>query len=364
MTPPPATVASHAELPAFLDALREVRQVIADDSDGKWWENVAFLVEQLGGQYERIWRPEGILPPEVPPLGIQHFSAVQQKRPKPAYVGDRYPQNAKSAWLAYWQAPEGLPRVRHKTLEIDGKEFRGRDTKAVLLNLDRWIRFSERLLGVTATSSLAGDRESAAPSEVDEPEFVFAIKGSVCEVAGFSEGRCSLPVMKGMRQIAMLLKAAGKAVPTQSLFSVDGDSGGPKRAADATDNPVGGESRHEVLDAEAMKDYQNQLLELKEDRAKAEANADPGWIMRIDEDTEFIRKELEAATGLGGKPRTFAKEGDSVRRAVAGTLQAARKKILAAGLPTIAEHLKCHISGDASSFAYLPGDAACDWLVD
>lgn len=347
------------ELPVFLETLIEIRASIDANRGGKWWDDAASLLKGLGEAYERIWRPDGIESPEVPPVSVQRFSTIQPGKPKPAWVGERYPQKAKLAWLLYYQRPEGLPRVRHKTLEIDGHVFDDRADE-VIRCLGAWIRFVEKLLPSTPPRTTA---TVAAPSQAIypiEPTFRFAKSGGVYKIEAFGEKGNFPASLKGFRQLESLIKSPNKAILIQSLYSIDSEASAPRRVGDC-EFESSGESLHKVIDQKTVESVAASMQELMTEKATADANNDEGRSIGLFEEIERLREYLEDGTGLGDEPRRFPGESESVRRAVEKTLQTARKKLLECGLPTLATHLKECIDREGLTVKYTPGDSKPDW---
>jgi hypothetical protein len=90
-----------------------------------------------------------------------------------------------------------------------------------------------------------------------------------------------------------------------------------------------------VLDGTAKSAYKHRVLELREELEESKSFNDVGRIARIEEEIDFISRELLRAEGLGGRNRTWTSEGSrarvSVANAISTTLNKIRQEHAAAG---------------------------------
>jgi hypothetical protein len=138
---------------------------------------------------------------------------------------------------------------------------------------------------------------------------------------------------KGMADLAALLARPGREVHVLDL--VEGAGGPPARSADAGTGPI--------LDATARAAYKARLLELEDDIAAAEADADIGRAERLRAERDVLAAELGAALGLSGRPRTEGDRTERARKAVTMRIATAQKAIDAVH-PDLGRHLRLAVS--------------------
>jgi tetratricopeptide (TPR) repeat protein len=126
--------------------------------------------------------------------------------------------------------------------------------------------------------------------------------------------RAVVPDLVGMAYLAELV--AHPAQPISAL-TLAGGGGRP------------GEPRHEIIDRQARDAYVQRARELAEDLADAEADNDLGRTDRLRIELDAVVAQIEAATGLGGRPRAFTNEHErartSVRKAIKRAIDEIRK---------------------------------------
>ncbi|MGH9214570.1 MAG: AAA family ATPase [Acidimicrobiales bacterium] len=141
--------------------------------------------------------------------------------------------------------------------------------------------------------------------------------------------RVRVPNLVGMRYLAELLTRPRQSIPALSLASQGMTAGSP--------------NRQELLDDKARAAYAARARELTSELAEAEANNDLVRAEKIRVELDALVDELEAATGLGGRPRAFT---DSTERARSSVSKAVRRAIDAIddASPAIADALRATIS--------------------
>src|SRR5262249_28871178 len=110
-----------------------------------------------------------------------------------------------------------------------------------------------------------------------------------------------------------------------------GGSQGAARAAGGETEPAGGGAAGaiaaglgdagEVLDAPARGAYRQRLQDLEAELAEATQWADTGRTEKLRGEIEFLREELSAAYGLGGRARKAADTSDRARKAVTSRIR-------------------------------------------
>ncbi|MHC4939776.1 MAG: tetratricopeptide repeat protein [Planctomycetota bacterium] len=166
------------------------------------------------------------------------------------------------------------------------------------------------------------------PASMVRPAAIASPPGSVFRKDGriwhltYGGQAAQLVELKGFHDIARLLRAPGEPVHCLELSG----------AAPAQ------ESRHEVLDAEARRDYRRRIEELQADLERAEADHDRGAAERARGELDAVIDELAKATGMGGRTRSMASDAERARSATTWRIRSAIKKIRAAH-PRLGQHL-------------------------
>lgn len=150
----------------------------------------------------------------------------------------------------------------------------------------------------------------------------------------------------GMRYLAVLLTSPGQRVPAAAL------------AGRATDpSPAG---RHELLDEQARATYAARARELSTELADAEAANDLHRAERLRLELDALVDQLEAATGLNGRPRHFADDHERARVAVQKAIKRAVDAVADAD-PALAELLRESVSTGVTCCYAPDGDAPVVW---
>ena len=82
-----------------------------------------------------------------------------------------------------------------------------------------------------------------------------------------------------------------------------------------------------MLDSQAQGEYRNRLRDVAEDLADAERCNDSGRAESIRREQDFLRGELSAAVGLGGRGRKAAAHVERARWMVSKNIRAGLAKI-------------------------------------
>jgi soluble cytochrome b562 len=118
----------------------------------------------------------------------------------------------------------------------------------------------------------------------------------------------------------------------------------------------------ERLDRQALAAYRQRLRDIDEELDEAEAWADTGRVERIEAEREALLRELNAATGLGGRARTTAGSAERARVAVRKAIAAALDRIEADDPPTARLLRRTVRTGSRCRYAPDP-DAPVEWLL-
>jgi tetratricopeptide (TPR) repeat protein len=175
--------------------------------------------------------------------------------------------------------------------------------------------------GTDAAPVAAGGRAPARPGarrgvvRRDGRRWVLAVDGRQIRV----------PNLVGMGYLAGLLTNPGKRIPAVALAD---------QVPDARPS-----HRQEVLDEQARDTYAAHARELAADLAEAEAANDLHRAELLRTEIDLLVDQLEAATGLGGRPRHFPDEHERARVAVQKAIKRAVDAVEDAD-PALAEILR------------------------
>ena len=211
---------------------------------------------------------------------------------------------------------------------------------------------------VPAEVEIAPGASSPEAAERPEPAAganVFRRNGEIWDIV--FEGRLfRLLHRKGLQYLAILLGNPGQYIAAATLVAmVDGTLAAPDAAAPSEDEAVSraGFDRYHVLDAQAKREFRERLGQLGLKRSEAEINLDKQAIERIDQEAEAIERQLSAARGLGGRPRTFAGPDERARNSVQKAIRSAVDQIQKHD-PALFDHLRASIETGATC-CYRPG---------
>ena len=160
------------------------------------------------------------------------------------------------------------------------------------------------------------------PAGIARPDGnVFRREGSVWSI-DYAGAGARLVELKGFHDIARLLSQPNEPLHCLELSGAAPDADAP----------------HEVLDAQARREYQARIEDLQRGLEEAEANNDQGRAERAREELDSVIDELARATGLGGRARLMGSTAERARSAVTWRIRSAIKKIRAAH-PALGQHL-------------------------
>jgi tetratricopeptide (TPR) repeat protein len=146
---------------------------------------------------------------------------------------------------------------------------------------------------------------------------------------------------KGLQYIARLLRHPGAELHVADL-AAGGEAGSspePARGGDAGEIVAGLGDAGEALDAPARAAYRQRLQDLETELAEATEWADTGRAEKLRAEIEFLRAELSAAYGLGGRVRKAADTSDRARKAVTSRIRESIERI-GTEHPALAQHLE------------------------
>ena len=201
-----------------------------------------------------------------------------------------------------------------------------------------------KVVELQAAASL-GDAPNAEPAPEGPPppetSAVFRREGDVWTIA-YEGKRIRLRDAKGLQYIAHLLRhdgqefhAADLAAGVESVPTPESTRSG----RDVSEVVAGLGDAGERLDAPARAAYRQRLQDLEAELAQATQWADSGRAEKLRGEIEFLREELSAAYGLGGRARKAADAGDRARKAVTSRIRESIERIRTEH-PALARHLE------------------------
>jgi tetratricopeptide (TPR) repeat protein len=200
--------------------------------------------------------------------------------------------------------------------------------------LERALTWYEQL-GIDArTAELRRLLGTAATPWADEQRF--AREGQTWSLT-FAGSTVRMRDAKGLRDIALLLRTPGRAVPAMELAAPRGRPGRPT-----------GETLHEpgdlgeVLDQTARAAYRRRLSDLDEEISEAENFGDGDRAAKARAERDLLVKQLASAYGLGGRPRRMGDPAERARTAVTARIRDTIRRI--EGLhPELGRHLRLSV---------------------
>ncbi len=134
----------------------------------------------------------------------------------------------------------------------------------------------------------------------------------------------------GLRHLATLVANPGVDIPAVQLVGPTRRSSGPEPG------------RQPVLDQEALRQYRSRLRTLADDIREADLRGDGERAAELQSEADWLLHEVEAATGLGGRPRHFTDDSERARIAVGKAIRRALERVSAADA-VIGEELRACI---------------------
>lgn len=209
-----------------------------------------------------------------------------------------------------------------------------------------WVRQSE-----SAQRALTSSQAPAARAGLELGPLTASMSraGKIWTVS-FGTERASLPHVKGLADIAMLVRHQGRDLSALQLI------GSPLPAAGKPE---------ELIDIEALKAYRRRLDDLDAEIDQATSDTDLAAINRLVEERDQLLSEVGRATGLGGRIRTVANDpAERARKAVSARIRDAIHR-LDSITPRLAAHLDRSIkTGLRCSYVPTGADAYIRWRVD
>lgn len=156
---------------------------------------------------------------------------------------------------------------------------------------------------------------------------VFRSEGDVW-VVGLDGAEHRVRATKGLGYVASLLAAPARQIHALDLVgSVGGDARRAGRGAAAELEPARAGGGEEVLDARARAAYRERIEVLQAEIDEAEEWNDSSRASKARGELDFLIEELTAASGLGGRSRSFTSDAERARVNATRAIRAAVSKI-------------------------------------
>lgn len=187
-------------------------------------------------------------------------------------------------------------------------------------------RLAERIDAVLA-SVVPAPRATRASTPAPARHGQFRCEGDVW-VVGLDDVHHRIRGTKGLRYLATLLAAPGTQIHVLDLVgAVDADARRPGRGTDPDLRPVASGGADDVLDTRARAAYRERIEALQEEIDEAEQWNDGARASRAQEELDILIHELAAASGLGGRSRSFTTDAERARVNATRAIRAAVAKI-------------------------------------
>ena len=208
-----------------------------------------------------------------------------------------------------------------------------------------WVERSERLLTELDRPDGTGRVGQRPVSTADRAELT---RNQGFWTITWRGEQATIPHLKGLSDIAALVRQPGTDVPALQLVSR------LPRATGATDT---------VIDMQALAAYRRRIIDVEAEIDQAVEDNDRGRVEHLDNEREEILAEIRRATRLGGGPRAAANQpAERARKAVSARIRDAIKQLEPLA-PDLAAHLDRSIrTGLRCCYDPDPGDAV-DWHV-
>jgi RecA/RadA recombinase len=129
---------------------------------------------------------------------------------------------------------------------------------------------------------------------------------------------------KGIGDLAALLAQPGREIHVRALEGVSGERG-------VSDQPV--------LDATAVEQYRERLVDLEAELVQADRDGDLGRSATLGAERDALVEQLTAAFGLGDRRRAFVDADERLRKAVSARVKASIDRIATMD-PALGRHLR------------------------
>jgi hypothetical protein len=167
-------------------------------------------------------------------------------------------------------------------------------------------------------------------------------------LVGRATEETAIPARRGLEHLHLLLSHPGAEVPALRL------AGG----AETVDQSGLGE----VIDPQALAAYRRRLAEIDTGLDAADASGDAGVGAKLTAEREALLAQVAAATGLGGRARTYGSSAERARVTVRKAIATALDAIHGAD-PVVARHLTTHVRTGLRCCYEPDPDAPVEWRL-
>jgi hypothetical protein len=198
----------------------------------------------------------------------------------------------------------------------------------------------ERLLalGVVPPEKSAADfpRRAEAPQVPTLGETVFRREGDYWSVT-FGSETVRLKDTKGLHYLALLLQSPGREFHAGELLRLEAGTDSTAGATEQMNLPASGDAG-EILDPRAKGEYRRRLEDLRGELEEARSFNDPERARGLEEELDFLTRELAGGLGLGDRSRRAGSYAERARINVTRALRTALRHI-AERSPALDRHL-------------------------
>lgn len=181
--------------------------------------------------------------------------------------------------------------------------------------------------------------QTANPSRPSPGSALVRLDGKVWTL-GYAGREVRLPDSKGIRDLAQLLAAPGRSVAALDLVTASAGAGAAPRAGTGPDELPGTPGDlGEALDATGREAFRRRLRDLEVEIDDAHDGADLERAARAQAERDAVLEALQAAYGLGGRPRHLGHPAERARSTVTARIRHAIGQIEGSH-PELGRHLR------------------------
>jgi hypothetical protein len=196
-------------------------------------------------------------------------------------------------------------------------------------------------------------------------QYIFRKRAEFWEIA-YGGAPFHLKDIKGLNYIGFLLQNPNKEFDVIEMVRiVEKNTSGTDinlQAEESLDRVTDLDDNYEILDSQTKTECKKRLSELEEEWKRAMKLEDDESLLEIEKEKEGIVKELRAATGLGGRARSFSTPYERARISVQQAIKRAFDKISEQS-PTLSEYLRSTIKTGNRCYYRPDPSTAISWKV-
>jgi len=214
--------------------------------------------------------------------------------------------------------------------------------------------------------------QEQATDQLPLPDNLFRKKGNQWQIRYAGGELFSMGDAVGLFYIAYLLDRPKEDVTPLQLWNEHPDHradpesqshSGAKQRSESPDESAKSHVTHggEMVDKKALRQYKNRLGEIRMKTAEAKQEGDYGKVAELQNEHEFIRKEVRSATNLGGDPKVFSDKAKNVTDAVRNAIDRSIAKIEKTD-PKLWQHLDNAVHRKPPPYSYR-FEEPIDWVT-